>query len=210
MRRWIWIAAVLALAGIGYGLWPFFGLYQLGAALHAADADAALRRIDVPAVRRSIIRQVLDEGTKGTKIEKRFGDIGRRMAVDAATVALDRKASQVMTAEVLRELIAEGRLPASFGSAIGDLQAGITPAPQDGGGSGGIPDSPLRYLQSWDFSSPRQVKVVLGDSQKRDEWTGLTLRLRGFVWRLTAVTLSPSVMSRVKPPLRAKIEAADF
>lgn len=209
MRRWILVAAVAAFAGLGYTLWPFLGLYQLGDALHSADADGALRQIDVSSVRLSIIHQILDEGTKATKIEKKFGDVGRRLAVEAATTALNKRVSTIITRDVLRDLITEGHLPASF-AGDADRTIGERPTGAADGTTVGIPDNPLRFIQSWDFKSFKRFEVVLGDSGTPDDWTGLTLRRKGFTWRLTSIRLSNSVMSRVKPIIKEKIDAVGF
>jgi len=208
MRTFLIILVLAVLVGLGYAAWPFYGLYALGNAVHTADAGDAMKRIDLPAVRRSILHQVLDEGTKGTELEERLGSVGRQFAASAAAAALDERAAEVFTPEILRDLIASGRLPEALQAEGGQLPE--TGAAQGGlsGAGAGLPQNPLRFLQGFSYRSPVKFKVVVGEEDAPENWTGLEMRLSGTLWRLTGIELPQSVMSQIVPVVREKIERA--
>lgn len=205
MRRWLALTLLLVVLALAYLGWPFVGLYQLGSALRAADVEDALRRVDIPSVRRSIIAQLVDEASLAAEAEGRLGDLGRQIAVSAATSELDRQLAAVITPDVLREMIVEGDIPPAWAEGLGldgGPAAGTDRLPMIG-----VPENPFGLIQGWGFSSIRRFKTVLGPAGKPEEWTGVRMRLRGFTWRLSGIDLSPSVLTRVKPIVRRKIEA---
>lgn len=203
MRKWIGLGAFLLAAAAGYASWPMVGLLQLGSALHSADADEALRRIDVVGVRRSILNQVLDEGTRNTDIDKKYGRIGRSVAVGFAVSALDRKLAQIMTPDALRTLVADGRIPASFIADLGD-DAKASPGVRTLTFSG-VPENPFRFIQRWRFSSPRQFNVVLGEAHQPENWTTFKLKRAGTIWRLSGIELPAAIIAKIKPAIEEKI-----
>jgi hypothetical protein len=201
MRRWIAGTGIIALVVGLYLASPFVGLYRLGSALHAADAKALLERIDVPGVRRSLVSQIVNEIGEDETVRRqldKLGDIGRDMALRAAAGEFDRMLAATVTPEIIRLLLSEGRLPPEF--------AGDGDAASSSASSVGLPDNPLRYLRSWDYVSPRKVRAVIGEAGRPEDWTGLVLFLKGATWRLTEVQLPPSVIARVRPALKARIE----
>lgn len=204
MRRWIVsIALVACLVGL-YLASPFLGLYRLGSALHEADAAALVARVDIASVRRSIVDQIVAEVGQDAEVERQLDRLGpaRDMAIRAAAGEFDRALAATVTPEVIRLLLSQGDLPPEFlmGQSGNASPSAATP------GSVGLPDNPLRYLRDWDYVSPRKVRATIGEAGAPEDWTGLTLLLKGATWRLTDVVLPPSVLARVRPALRARID----
>jgi hypothetical protein len=202
MRRWIVGIGIIALVAGLYLASPFVGLYRLGSALHSADAPALLDRIDVAGVRRSIVSQIVDEIGQDEDVRRqleKLGVVGRDMALRAAAGEFDRQLAATVTPEIIRLLLAEGRLPPEFTGGAADAAGTRT-------GSIGLPDNPLRFLRSWDYVSPRKVRAVIGEAGRPEDWTGLVLFLKGATWRLTEVQLPPAVLREVRPALKKAIE----
>jgi hypothetical protein len=197
----LFAAAILAVAA--YVAWPFGGLYQLGHALHSRDAEAALERIDVTAVRRSIALQIAQEGTRVAGAERRLGEIGGQIAAKVGLAVLDRQLAEVITPQTLRQLIAEGEIPPELAEQMPAEQG------QDRvGAAAGLPENPLRFIQDWEFMSPITFRVVIGEDRQPDHWTGLTLRLSGLTRQLAGVELPEVVMARIRPVMQERIREA--
>lgn len=196
MRKWISGLVALALLAAAYAAWPFYGLYRLGEAVHAENVDEALRLVDVPGVRRSLVRQIVGAGA---------GELGAS-AVDSiagqmlATLegALDAKAERIITAEVLRRLLARGEFQPAAASDV--------PAAQGPASGFALPKNPLRYLQNWHFSSPSTFKAVLGEDGQPEHWIELTLRREGLTWRLTDVNLPESFLADIGPAVKDALD----
>lgn len=206
MRKNVIVTISAILVAGAYAAWPFIGLYQLGDALHARDADAALERIDVVSVRRSIAAQILNEGIKGTgaeqrlaEVEARLGDIGEQFAANVGLSVVDGQLAQFITPETLRRLIAQGELPAELAQRIPPEALPDTGAPDAEAWPVGLPENPLRFIQDWEFRSPMRIRTVIGEDGQPEHWTGLTLSLRGLTWELSRIELPESIISRIRP-----------
>jgi hypothetical protein len=215
MRRFIQIVSLLAVLAGAYVGWATYGVYDLGRALHSRNAERALQLMDVRSVRRSVIAQVLEKTAERIEGAGRYGDIARNLAISAATAAIDRRAEALLTDDVLRRLLVEGRLPDGFGE-TGEPDAGGAPvqeAPSEGGGEGSgtgsfsIPRDPLRHLMDVDVLSIGSFRIVIGDEDDRPGWTGLVIERDGLVWKLVGVELSDAVMARIAPILEEKLKA---
>lgn len=204
MRRWIVSIAVLAIVAVLYLASPFLGLYRLGAAVHEADAAELVARIDVSSVRRSLVHQIVEEIGHDEAVTRQLDKLGgaaRDMALRAAAGEFDRALAAIVTPDLIRLLLAEGEVPPEF------LPPELRGAPAAAGASSaGLPDNPLRFLRSWDYVSPRKVRATIGEPDRPEDWTVLTLFLKGATWRLTEVKLPPSVLARVRPALRETID----
>lgn len=208
------MTSVILLVG-AYAAWPFIGLYQLGDALHARDADAALERIDVVSVRRSIAAQILNEGIKGTgaeqrlaEIEGRLGDIGGQFAANVGLSVVDGQLAQFITPETLRQLIAQGEIPAEIAERI-PVEARPEAAAADAQAwAVGLPENPLRYIQDWELRSPTRIRTVIGEDGQPEHWTGLTLALRGPTWELSRIELPESIISGIRPAFADGLQKA--
>lgn len=202
MRKWISVLAVLVVVGSAYVAWPFASLAQLGRAVHAADADAVLQRIDVRAVRRSVINQVLDEGTRGTKLDEKYGRFGRSIAVGFAQTVLDERYAGILDDDAVRALIRDGRMPDGFG-ADSQLQGASAGAGDLRFAS--LPANPFRFLQGWRFRSLVTFEATIGEEGKKADWTTFRMRRVGLGWTLVGVRLPDSIVDRIKPAIHERL-----
>ncbi|GGE08477.1 hypothetical protein GCM10011390_29460 [Aureimonas endophytica] len=204
MRKFLLVAAVLGLVAIGYTAWPFVGLAQLAQAVRAGDVAEAASRIDATAVRRSLLRQILDDGTRGGAIDRKLGQLGRSLVVGLAQSALDQEFARVLDDAALRALIADGRLPAALEDAL------RREAPQGAPGEGSfslpsLPNNPFRHIRDWRFRSPNTFVVTIGEDDRRENWTTLRLRLTRWTWRLNAVELPSALTARLRPIVEERL-----
>ncbi|SER17592.1 Protein of unknown function [Faunimonas pinastri] len=191
------VAAVLVIAA--YVAWPFLGLYQLASAIHSGDTNAALARIDVPAVRRSIVYQALNEGSRITKVGRHLKGFERQLALNASTSYVDQQLAGIVTPDFIEQLIAKGQIPENFAPADPSATHAVS-----------LPSNPLRYIHGWGLVSPVKFEVTLGVSSKQEDWGSLVLRRRGLLWRLTEVSLPQSVVQRLAATLKAKMESGNW
>lgn len=207
MRKWLWLATYLLLTALtAYAAWPFVGLYQLGRAVHSANADEALQRIDLRAVRRSLIYQALRNEVHFGRVKLTMDSHAEKLLMEAATAALDARAAEFLTPEVLRRLIAEGEF--SLSAIQGGSQTPASPADAAPSGGTSVPRNPLRFLHSWRLSSPVTFKVNLGYDQSPQDRLSLTLRLKGSTWVLTEVLLSESLLKGIRPLIEERMQPA--
>jgi hypothetical protein len=72
--RWVVIVCVVVL--LVYGASPYFSFWRFRAAVQLRDAAAISARVDFPAVRASLKRQLVARFAKHTDSHKRWGNLG--------------------------------------------------------------------------------------------------------------------------------------
>jgi len=205
MRKYLLIIVVLIIAAAAYVAWPFYGLYRIADAVETRDVAALGERVDLPAVRQSIIFQALSEATQGDERLERYGAIGRQVAVNVATQAIDARLADVVTLEVIATLLAGGDLPPEL--------AGLAPAAPAVATAGAptltsFAEAPVEALRGWGFRALDNFTVTLGDAPEKADWTTLTLKRHGTTWQLWAVDLPDSIIARLKPAIQEQMNAA--
>ena len=104
--RWVlWISFFLGLLLGIYFASPFIALHRIATAVETRDAVAVTERIDFPAVRRSLTKQIVATYLKLTGKKLPLGAIGKRFAFSVA----DPIVARLMTVTALLDLLAEGR-----------------------------------------------------------------------------------------------------
>lgn len=205
MRKSLWLVTYLSLALVAaYAVWPFVDLYNFGRAVHSGDAEETLRRMDLRAVRLSLIDQALTEEIKDGQIKLTMDPHAEALVMEAARAALDARASEFLTPDVIRRLIAQGEfsIPKTAAAAPDENSDGHVVA------GFSLPKNPLRYLRSWRLSSPVTFKVELSNPDTSDERIELTLRRQGLTWMLHGLRLSEALLARIKPVIREQMQQA--
>ena len=200
MRLVVGAILLLLLAAVAYTAWPLIDLYQLADAVRSRDTAALLERVDLPAVRKSIARQILDRASKG-KIE------GVKVSVDPAgqeiaANLLEAKLEEVITPEMVFDLLLHGRPRVDDGAA----------APGRGGGPSpySLPLSPLSRLKGLGFATPGTFRISFGEGSDPGDWLTLTLTLltSPLVWQLSGVNLPDRVFNRLRRDIHIEISGA--
>jgi len=113
MRWGVGAIILLLLAAVAYTAWPLINLYQVAAAVRSSDTVAFLQRVDLPAVRKSIARQILDRASEGkiTGVKMSVDPAGREIAANL----LEAKLEDVITPEMLFDILRRGRASGGAG-----------------------------------------------------------------------------------------------
>jgi len=103
--RWrFWVALTLSIFLSLYLASPLIALYDIASAIEDRDAVALTERIDFPAVRRSLTKQIVQEYLKLTGKKLPLQAIGKRLMVSA----VDPIVARLMTVRALLDLLNKG------------------------------------------------------------------------------------------------------
>jgi hypothetical protein len=199
LMRWgVGAIILLLLAAVAYTAWPLINLYQVAAAVRSSDTVAFLQRVDLPAVRKSIARQILDRASEGkiTGVKMSVNPAGREIAANL----LEAKLEDVITPEMLFDILRRGR--ASGGAGVAPSGPGSGPSPNT------LPSNPLSRLKSLSFPTPSTFQVSLGEGNEPNDWLTLILILRPPMWKLSGVKLPDTVFDRFQRKIHIEISGA--
>ncbi len=197
MRKLVRAAIVLVILVATYWGWALFGAAQLASAASQRDVEAVMRRVDLPALMRSLSGQIahayLDQNPQFKKllsIEQGFlGSIGSGEAE-----ALLR---EVLTPENIAALLNKGR--ASFPNS-GALVWRMPPL------SGAFRNGPLQALTNSYFDGPLSFVVELGGAEGR---YNVHLHLSGTTWRLSGLDIPEEISARLAREIAERVGAAE-
>src|SRR6266481_3489983 len=116
--RWLVIICVVLL--LTYGASPYFSFWQFTAAVRSRDAAAISARVDFPAVRASLKRQLVARFANQTSTHKRWSNLGPTLidAIIDAYVTPHGIAAILSNPEVLKNL----KAPRQFRFTLGNNQ----------------------------------------------------------------------------------------
>ena len=194
MRWTLRIAAVLLAAWIGYALSPLVALYRLDQAVQAGDTEVVRRRLNVRALRLSLLRQVVDAAleTQGAR-DLEAGK--RQVATEAAMVFAEPVVAALLTPEAVLDLLRQG-WPAGAPSE--------RPAEAAGFRIGSLSRLAAVVLEA-EWRGFRTYSLAYPPGRPPERQYRLRLRLSGATWRLVALDLPPQLRSRL---VQAFAEAA--
>jgi hypothetical protein len=164
---------------------PYVALYRLAAAIEAKDIAAIEQRVNFPAVRTSLAKQLIPAYLIATGRESELkGARGQAVVGLGATIA--------------DPLIARYLSPAALSGLLEDPQFG---SGQARGAGGGIRLSSLgdawRLFVTAESRGFRAVSFLLPVDKPANEQFRLQLRIKRFGWRLVGIELPPPVVQRL-------------
>jgi hypothetical protein len=106
MRKTIAASTLLVLAWLGYVAWPIYTLGTLARAIETGDTAAAMRHVNLTAVRRSITDQVVDTYLKLTG--KTVSPLLRGAVAGAADSIAEPIVGRIVAPDALAEFLREG------------------------------------------------------------------------------------------------------
>src|SRR6266446_629129 len=114
--RWLVIICVVLL--LVYGASPYFSFWRFTAVVRSRDAAAISARVDFPAMRASLKRQLVARFAKATSTHKRWSNLGPTLidAIIDAYVTPDGIAAVLSNPEALKNL----KTPRQFRFTLGD------------------------------------------------------------------------------------------
>ena len=202
MRRWMWVCIVLVVLAVAYWVWPFVGAAQLARAAQRGDAQDVIERVDLPALRRSLARQIASAYLQATGRAQKMGAFGRSVAGAAATTVADPYVAELLTPENITALLGQGKI------AHVNVGGKAMTVDRDLPGFTGLLDSNLLSLVTGSyFDGIASFVLPAKSSASPDDDYRVHMRLDGLTWRLSGIDLPPalvddmarSIMSSEKP-----------
>ena len=74
--RFRWLSFVCIFLLLAYGASPYFSFWRFTAALRSGDSASLSSRMDFPAIRASLKKQLVERFAQGTKTHKWWGNLG--------------------------------------------------------------------------------------------------------------------------------------
>lgn len=175
MKKWIWIAALAAVAVLAYGVaGPFLTVNAIRDAVRTEDARALARQVDFPPLRQSLKRQVRDGIVRRAGEEAQaslVGALGIRMAAGLADGAVDAMVTPMGLGALM-----EGRK-------VWNRAAGLPPPTRTDTGDRPRPLQDARYR----FESPSRFTATVAGADGTQ--TVFVLTRRGLRWKLSDIRL---------------------
>ena len=202
MRRWMWVCVVLAVLAVAYWIWPFFGAGQLVRAAQRGDAQEVISRVDLPALRRSLARQIAGAYLQATGRAQKLGAFGRSVAGAAATTVADPYVAELLTPENITALLGQGKIaPVMVGGKTVAIDRNLP------GVTGLFDSNVLALLTGSYFDGIASFVLPAKAGAGQDETYNIHVRLDGLTWRLSGIDLPPamvedmarSIMNEQKP-----------
>lgn len=195
MRWTLRIIAALAVAGLLFAASPFVALYRLSRSVETHDAAALAERINFRALSASLSKQLV--GAYLDARERELGPAARDLAVGAGTALVDPVVSQLVTPNMLLQLLARGW-------------------PEEVAGATALPGSEGLRLRSWgevlhlaaasEARGFRRLLVSYPPGQPSARRFRLHLRLSGATWRLVAIDLPEELRQRLAEEVKRRAE----
>lgn len=201
MRRWLWISGIIVVLVIAYWVWPLIGAAQLARAAQQGDSAQVIDRVDLPALRRSLAKQIGLAYLQATGKADKMGALGRSFAGAAVTTVADSYVADLLTPENIAALLSQGKVGRVK---VGDRDVAIDR--QLPGLSNVLNGNMLSLLTGSYFDGPASFVISAEDAQ--NQAYGIHLRLGGTTWRLSGIDLphaivddmARSILAAEKPP----------
>ena len=185
MRWALWISFFLGvLLGI-YFASPFLALQRIATAVETRDAVAITERIDFPALRRSLTKQIVATYQKLTGKKFPLGAVGQRFAVSLA----DPIVARLMTVTAVLDLLQKG-------DAGNNVKVQIDRAPFS---SASLKSIWQLWLNSHQWG--RDFYIHLPPEGSRNEQFRVHLRLSQWRWKVVGIDLPESLKEKLAQEL---------
>ena len=201
MRRFLSLLVVVVVLLAAIVGWFALNVYQLADAVRSRDEQGFAARADLPSIRASLARQVVDQASAG-KIK------GFSVTLDPAgqAIAANLIAAQLesaITPQMVFALLRSGALRDGDGSGGGAGAGGGNDG--DGASTFTLPADPLSRLKGFGVALPATIRLTLGEDADPADWLTLAFSLRGLTWTLTDVILPDKAFRQLGRALRQEM-----
>jgi hypothetical protein len=195
VRKYIIGALVFFVLLAAYDAWPLVGAAQLATAAKSGNAEEVLKRVELPALRKDLTRQIvrayLEATGRGPK-----DTFGRNLAINVGTSIAEPYVAELLTPEHLTSLLRDGRIAGGAQPTL--ISAETLPNFSE------LLDSGLwtTFLRSrFDGWTSYFIDVPAG---KSGEPFGVHLHLVGTTWQLAGIELPKSLVAHIVQEVIAK------
>lgn len=188
MRRWVSVLGIVLVVAVAYWAWPFVGAAQLASAAQAGNAAEVIDHVNLPALRRSLARQIATAYLKVSGKAEKLGSVGRSLAGAAATTVADPYVADLLTPENITALIGQGK--------IGSVKLGQRDVIIDRtlpNFSDLFRSDVLSAVTGSYFDSVTSFVIPVAAKEPGSDYA-LHLRLGGLTWRLSGLDLPPAMI----------------
>jgi hypothetical protein len=193
MKRFV-IGFLLAVALLlAYWAWPFVGLHDIAADLHARDSAALSRDVDFPNLRRSLTEQIIASYLRITGRAAQFGIFGTAVASAIGSSVADPLISQIINPENLLDLLNGGTVSTQFGPVA--LKTGELPTVSLA--------SAWRAWLGTEYRLDHFSLAVPVDAPPSEQYR-LRLQLIQWHWKLTGLDLPETLRNQLAEELAKK------
>jgi hypothetical protein len=192
-----WTLRISALLLVGWAIFmvsPFVALYGLMKAVEARDLARIEERVDVPAMRISLTRQLVTDYLVRVGRGKELEGIDRSAAAEVGATLADPLVAELVTPQALIGLLDERGVAAGASAALGG-----------GRGLGDVVEQAFLLFVKSESRGFRSIVMPIPPGQAPDEGYRLHLRLSGATWRLTGIDLPRSLRLQLVRKLPRKI-----
>ncbi len=167
---------------------PYVSLYGLAKAVEAKDVAAIEQRVNFPAVRSSLAKQLIPAYLKATGRESETQGVRGQAVVGLGATVADPLIARYLSPAALTELLNDPRLAGSNGESPAAASGGI--------GLNSLHDAWRLFItaQSRGF---RAVSFAVPVDRPPGEQFRLQMRIKGLGWRLVGVELPRPVLDRL-------------
>jgi hypothetical protein len=177
MRKVFVIILVLIVLGVGYAVWPFFGLFGLVRAIEARDVTAATERVDLRAVQRSFVDQLVQTYLQATGRD-RLNPLAQNLVSGAAATAIEPVIARLLSPAALVDLLRNG-WPVELSSGRAGGFSGVS--------SANLGTVWQLYVNSrYGFGT---FQAFVPAELPQTHRFGLGLRLKNWTWKLDGIEL---------------------
>jgi hypothetical protein len=173
LNKTLVVVSLLILAFVAYRAWPLYSLANLAQAVETRNVPVVISHIDVPAVRQSIIFQVLDDHLK----QRVRNPIQRSIVAGVAGAVVDPLVADIVSPEALVDFLNGG-----WPSALPDRPSGISVVNRGNLGSA------WRTYMNANFGI-RRLEIEVPESLPQNRRFGLEFRLISWSWKLVSIKL---------------------
>jgi hypothetical protein len=197
MRWFLGAAAAIFLVWAGYMGSPYLALWNLAKAIDTGDLQALTERVNIYAVRVSLVRQIAAEEIKATgRPAQTISAAEQQLSGGAALLLADPIIQQVLRPEALRDLLQRAMVGREAAN-------GLPP-----GKAARLQVSHLtRIVGASRWRGFRNVYFTLPANGPPEQRFRLQLRFSRLAWRVVALDLPPDVATRLARDLTARMRS---
>ena len=184
------ISFVLFIAWAIFMVSPFVALYDLAKAVQSRDVARIRERVNFPAVRVAVSRQVVGDYLHTPEGRAKLGGLDGRVATTAGAAAVNPVVEQLITADALIDLLDQGW---PQGAVIAEGGQAAVAASLD---FGNVRNAVALFFAS-ESNGFRSVVIPVPPTGPKDNQFRLTMRLSGTTWRLTGIELPRGVREQL-------------
>ncbi|WP_112663116.1 DUF2939 domain-containing protein [Microvirga flavescens] len=188
MRWTLRIGLLLFFAWVIFAISPYVALYRLAKAVERRNVAEISERVNFRALRGSLTKQLVGDYIQQASAGKELSTLSRQIAAEATATVADPIIAQLLTADVLVDLLDDGWPQQLVEENTRALRFDMSPG---------------SLRKAWDLfmsSETRGFRIIyftLPAKAEPAERYRLQMRLSGLRWRLSGIELPPTLRQKL-------------